>query len=318
MPCVQALRWLWCKGHQMYYAVDGGDAQQMMQALQEQVQQTEGKGHWYALVDFAFDHEEGRKLAGWPAPTWPLYHASPLHTMAHVSPCLLALPPHPGSDDWARKVGQLIRHAGGRPMLSFVHSRIEVSALQSAWQSCLFVYTSDKLRMLLRFADTRVSCGLPQALSQTHWTRLCQPLFQWLIVDRHGVLRPLPMAALPDAPAHTDEPIELSDIEYAKLVAQGQADALVNALYEGIPEWLPQKNKAQLHGQMTQVVALVESFKIDKAPDQLALATATCVSHGALLTVPELTKVLANPALWPNRSLYDALLPLLPGEETAR
>ena len=302
----------------MYYAVDGGDAEQLIQTLKERVLQTQGTGHWYGLLDLSFDHEEGRRLSRWPLPTWLLYHASPLHTMAHVSPCLFALPFNPDSDDWNRQVGQLIRHAYGRPMLSFVHSRLDGSALQSAWQACLFVYTADKLRMLLRFADTRVSPELSRTLSQTHWARICQPLLQWLIVDRDGALRSLPMGESKDPLEHADEPIELNDAEYASLVAQGQPDALINSLYKGIPEWLPQEDKALLHKQMKQVVVLAEKFQIDKAPDQIALATAVCVSQGALLAASELDQVLGTPESWPNSSLYDALLPLLRVEEEAK
>lgn len=302
----------------MYYAVDGGNAEQLIQALGEQVRQSSESGHWYGLLDLSFDHEEGRRLSRWPLPTWPLYHAMPLHTMGHVSPCLFALPLTTDSDDWSRQVGQLIRHAYGRPMLSFVHSRLDGSALQSAWQTSLFVYTADKLRMLLRFADTRVTPELSRTLSQSNWARICQPLLKWLIVDRDGTLISLPLGESSDPLDLADKPIELNDAEYAGLVAQGQPDALINSVYEGIPEWLPQKEKAILHKQMKQVVALAEKFQIDKAPDQIALATAVCVSQGALLTSAELDQVLGSPESWPNSNLYDALLPLLSVEEEAK
>jgi len=272
----------------MYFAMDKGDVSHLAQELTEQLNTSQMDLNWYALLDSGFDH--GRRKVRLTSATWPLYFQHEWGELREVSPLLITLP---ASDP--ATLQRLLQHGQGRPMLSFVASLLDAEALRAAWQRCLSMATTDGQSYVLRFADTRITAALPQALSPDSWQRLSAPLEQWLIVDRSGRLQALPVSSLGlDADeADEEEDWELSDKELAALLQAAQADNLADKLHDDFSELLPESG-AMLHSWLQRTTALLLEYHIEQAPDQLMLAVAVCCSQGALLDDSRLIQTLAN------------------------
>lgn len=285
----------------MYFAMDNGDVTYLSQALFEQLKASPVQLNWYALLDTGFDH--GRRKLRLPGAVWPLYFEQEWGELREVSPLLIERP----QEDQAA-LRKLLRHCQGRPMLSFVASRLDAQALRAAWQRCLRLSTADGQGYLLRFADTRISANLPRALSLASWQRLCAPLDHWLIVDRTGrlqALTPPPRAMVTDE----DEDWVLSDRELAALLQAAQADILADRLHDEFAELLPESG-ALLHDWLQRACAVLSEYHIESVPDQLALAVTVCCSQGAGLDDPRLHSVLATHAA-EHTPLDEALAQLL-------
>lgn len=270
----------------MYFAMDKGDVAEQSQALETLLGALPDGLHCYALLDDGFDYKR-RKI--WQARTgWPLYHQPDWGELQEVSPRLVEL-----QAGEPQALQRLLRHCQGRPMLGFVTSRLAAPALRDIWQRSLSAATEDGQWYVVRFADTRIAASLAQVLSAAAWQRLCQPLEQWLIIDRHGQLLPLalpPKQPTPDA----EDAWQLSPQEYAALMQAAQADVLADQLHDHFADLLPTSG-ALLHDWLQRTAELLATYRIEDAPEQLTVAVAVCCSQGRLLDDPRLTQVLALP-----------------------
>lgn len=300
----------------MYFAVD--DLQ--IASLQAQILSTMQAGHvdahWYALVDLAFDHERVNPLR-WPHAFEPIYRKT---GMDAVSPTLLRLS-SPASDAARMDLARLLRHCDGRPMLSFVHTELDMTALADAWQAITKVQTEDGQTFLLRFADARVHSTLPGSLGSQNWQRLCRPLLAWHTIDRSGQWQTLPMPEHASTgqgsidPLGTQEPFCIDAQAFARMLDAAQPDVLIDAMAERLPDVLPERHKARCHALVARACDLARAHDLEGLDDQLALALLACLSDGALLTHPALPDLLA--AYQPGAGvgadkLSDTLMALLP------
>ncbi|TDR80103.1 DUF4123 domain-containing protein [Paludibacterium purpuratum] len=285
----------------MYFAMDKGDMPQLYQMLCEQRHASPAGLNWFALLDSGFNHR--RPPGPRPGAVWPLYGQPEWGELRQVSPLLIEWS---GEDATAWQT--LLRHCQRRPMLSFVASRQDGAALCAAWLRCLQLTTADGQGYLLRFADTRISAALSQALEPASWRRLCAPLEQWLIIDRAGRLQTLPLP-LPGDTVEEDEDWTLSDSELAALLQAAQPDMLADRLHDDFVELLPSSG-ALLYDWLRRTCELLAEHGIDNAPDQLTLAVAVCCSQGVLLDDSRLPALLAKHGQTPD-VLDEALAPLL-------
>lgn len=286
-----------------YYASDPANFDELAERLTEAFSAAAHATNWYALVDMAFD--EGTKP--WPlaTPHVSLYDGSHLEQLRSVSPVLWEFPTHP-PEAAVTLLRRLTRHAAGRPMLSFVGSKFSAAALSAALQPVLELETADGQSFLLRIADTRVLPALPLALTATHWSLLCAPIDAWHVVDRFGKLTTLPMLSRTEDTFTPTSRIRLDDDELTALLQAGEPDALIRALEEGFAELMPQKSRAALYTEVTQVCALAQAHGIEGAPDRLALVLVNRMAGGQLCHDARLLQWLAQ-AQWKSGGFSEAL-----------
>lgn len=262
-----------------YHAVDPYDHLLLRDNITQQIGAA-SEGHWYALIDRAFDHG-GKRFSASPANDYPVYHTGHLQALATVSPYLIELPTE--SQAQLRKfLGRLLLHCRGRPMLSFVQSGHSGNELVDAWQDLLEVETADGQAFLLRFADTRVLPELCACVAPL-WQRLAHVVTAWWIINRSGEL-----AALPLLKAQGESgKFRLNEREFACLLASGLPDALADRLNEHFPDLLARRCGSANFRLLHRGCELAGRHGIEAFPDQLALSVALLYSDGKLLDDPQ-------------------------------
>ena len=258
-----------------FFAVNPSDVERLTAKILAKVVEPErtvtGRRHILALVDQGFDHTGSRLAVSQPATR--LYDCDRWSVLADHGPLLIQLPVHQATT-CSEAVEALVRHCSGRPMLSFLKSSFTLDALVDHWRQLIAPEVAGVGPVLLRWADTRVSSYMAQALLPQNWRCFSAPLSGWWTVDRYGDLNPLiddtehqsavlPVVAMPFA---------LSDSEVVELTRLGMPDALVQTLWEQLPELVSQDRPAVLYGTMNEAVSLAEANGIEAYPDIHALA----------------------------------------------
>jgi hypothetical protein len=258
-----------------------------------------GGYYWYALVDTAFDHE-GKVLHVPGSEGSPLYHQGELAAFSGVSPVLHALSTG-DLDRLQHKLSRFLHHCQGRPMLSFIRSKLQVSDLRDGWQSLLEVETEDKECYLLRFADTRV---LPTLAGQEKiWKRLAADVTAWWTIERDGGLRDL---ALPALPEHNEDPLEIDNDCLAELLLAGEVDAMADYMADYFPELLAARDGYANYEILEQTLTLCSEQSVFGTTDQYALGVAALFTDGRLLNAPE-TSTWLSEKTWSEQRFEDAL-----------
>lgn len=293
----------------MYFAVDAFTVDECLDALQTRIAQTPETLQWYALLDCAMAH---RNESAHHSPFPPkikalrnsgmlsLYSESPLNQMEDFAPALLAIPKQPEENRLVlRKVLSLCK---GKPMLSFVCSHHDAKAIRDYWQSCVYPECGDGQHLLLRFADTRVTEVLPNALAPEHWGKLCQALSQWWIINRRGELTALAVSQLPDTvgnqPSRLPEvpdTLVLQQSEIDALTTMGLADAVINFFDDQEAIVLPDTGRADFYAHIQSACDLAHMHGVESFSDITALSLTSALTQGHALQSSAL-KVVLNTA----------------------
>lgn len=281
-----------------YFAVDPYDHVLLREGITERIGAAP-EGHWYALIDRAFDHG-GKPFSASPVSDYPVYHTGRLQALATVSPSLIELPTE--SQAQLRKfLGRLLLHCRGRPMLSFIQSEHSGNELVEAWQELLEVETADGQAFLLRFADIRVLPELNDCVTPL-WQRLAHVVTAWWIINRSGEL-----AALPLVKAQGESgKFRINEREFACLLASGLPDALADRLHEHFPDLLAKRSGSANFRLLHRGCKLAGRHGIEAYPAQLALSVAFLYSDGKLLDDPQFESWMQQKP-WLNGSLEAAL-----------
>jgi hypothetical protein len=304
----------------VYFAVDQADPTVLARVLQKQLLTAHSQAsertitHWFAVVDGAFDY--GRRALSWHLPVARVYEATTLDSLKALSPYLAALPA-PQDASFEKYVRQLIRHCSGRPMLSFIACNVEANELCAQWQRCVMLQTAgDNDPYLLRFADTRVLPALVTLPNQNLWRALTESISQWSVVDRTGALLGLQLDAQ-GTQVQTDnadgEMLELTDPDLSQLLKSGQADSVINAIEDQLPELLPERKRAQFHERVQIACEFAGRYQIDAFPDLVALAVVGHLTAGGIYEDAAVLKLLSE-RRWINGQLNDVLSEFLPEE----
>lgn len=281
-----------------YYAVDSYDPKNLRDALLAQVSSASPSDHWFAILDSAFDHK-GKRLRWFNKNLFEVYHQGHLAGLAHVSPILIPLQHE--SKRLEQELMRLLAHCRGRPMLSFIRSKLSAEAIRKQWQSILEIETEDAQTFVLRFADTRV---LPALIEIGEvWQRVAGVIAEWQIIGRNGDLVAL---ELPRAPDTNNAPLRIDDKALAQLLKSGEADALANVLDEHFPELLPADQGARVYARLRQLLSLGEKYGIAGNTEFFALAVADFSTQNQLLEHPTFSSWLSQRP-WQSMQLEDAL-----------
>lgn len=284
----------------MYFASDSCNTRAVCGALMEKIRRQPGLV-WLALVDGAFDH--GRSGLALPNERRVLYDCDSMSDLMEASPFLLTLT----VDDeplLQRELATLVRHRKERPMLSFIGTSSTVFSVIENFRQFANAVTDDGQEFLLRFADTRVLPGLPDALRQTNWDGMTCLLSEWLLIDREGKLQELPLCA---HRAPLQGRFQLSSAEFASLVTNSEPDAVIDAIAEGTSEALPEGNRATVYGTVANACRLAQRYKVHAFPDVVALAYLGLLDNGRGLRSAALTEMLAS-MQWEPGNLINSLV----------
>lgn len=282
-----------------YYAVRSYDFPALLADLSRRVVNAAEGHYWYALVDTAFDHE-GKALRVPGNEGLALYQQGRLASLSGVSPVLYALSTD-DTDQLKRQLSRFLHHCQGRPMLSFIRSKLPVSDLRDGWQSLLEVETEDKECYLLRFADTRVLPAL--AIQEKIWGRLAADVTAWWTIGRDGLLLDL---ALPVLPGHNEDPLQIDNDCLAELLRAGEVDAMANYMADYFPELLTVRDGYANYEILEQTLTLCSEQSVFGTTDQYALGVAALFTDGRLLTDPE-TSTWLSEKTWGEKGIEDAL-----------
>lgn len=283
----------------MYFASDASHTATVCTALIEKIR-AQPERNWFALVDGAFDH--GRPGPSLPNERYLLYDCDGLSDLLAVSPCLIALAAH-DEDQLRIELATLVRHRKERPMLSFIGTSASVSSVNANFRLFANAITDDGQELLLRFADTRVLPGLPAALRQAYWDGMTCLLSDWIVIGRDGTLQALPLNA---NRAPFKGGFQLSSAEFARLVSNGEPDAVLDAIAESNPEALPEGSRAAIYDKVVASCSFAERHKVRAFPDLVALAYLVLLNDGKGLRDPNLSKMLLS-SQWTAGSLINDL-----------
>lgn len=283
----------------MYFASEPCNTPAVIRKLVEKIRM-QPELTWIALVDGAFDHGQ----AGLPLPNerHALYDYDGMSDLLDASPYLIALTTH-NEERLHLELTTLIRHRKERPMLSFIVTSSSAKAINENFRLFDNAVTEDSQELVLRFADTRVSPGLPGSLRQAYWDGMTCLLSEWIVIDRRGDLQPLPLNA---NKAPLKGTFQLSSSEFAKLLANGEPDAVLDAIADGNPEALPELDRATIYLKVVDACSFAQRHKVRALPDLVALAYLALLNDGKGLSDPKLRDLLLR-GEWASGSLIDQL-----------
>lgn len=283
----------------MYFASDAPYAATVSTALIEKIR-AQPEHNWLALVDGAFDH--GRPGPSLPNECYPLYDCDGLSDLLAASPFLIVLTAHDKAQ-LKMELDTLVRHRKERPMLSFIGTSASASSVNENFRLFANAMADDNQAFLLRFADTRVLPGLPNALRQAYWDGMTCLLSDWILIGRDGTPEVLPLNAN-RAPFKGE--FQLSPAEFARLVSNSEPDAVLDAIAESNPEALPEGSRAALYDKVVASCSFAEKHKVRAFPDLVALAYLALLNDGKGLRDPKLSDMLLRPQ-WTAGSLINEL-----------
>lgn len=284
----------------MYFASDRCNTGAVSKALGEMIRESPER-NWLALVDGAFDH--GLVDLALPNERHALYDFGNVTDLLGASPFLITLT----VDDDVRlqfELTSLLRHRRERPMLSFIGSTSPASSVNENFRLYANALTDDKQEFLLRFADTRVLDGLPGALRQEYWDGMTCLMSEWVLIDRKGELRQLPLRV---GRMPLEGAFQLSSAEFDCLLLNSEPDAIVDTIADSNPEAVPETKRVMLYGMVAEACAFAKTNEVRAFPDLVALAYVGVLTGGKGLRDPKLRELLLG-GQWKSGSLIDRLM----------
>lgn len=283
----------------MFFASDVSHTSSVCTALIDKIG-TQLALTWLALVDGAFDH--GRASISLPNERRALYDCDGLSDLLAASPFLVVLTAH-DEERLRFELATLIRHRKERPMLSFIGTSAPASAVNENFRLFANASTEDEQDFLLRFADTRVLPGIPNALRQTYWDGMTCMLSEWIFIDREGKAQALTLGA---NRTPLKSRFQLSPSEFGMLVTNSEPDAIIDAIAESNPEALPDGSRAAIYDKVADSCSFAEKHNVRAFPDLVALAYLALLDGGKGLRNPKLSEMLLR-SQWTAGSLINDL-----------
>jgi len=196
-------------------------------------------------------------------PKQSLYEGTRLQEFGTAAPQLLVLPDDlPEQDDYLQKATDA---CSGKPMLSFMASCLSADSLQNHLAPYLVARTADGIEWPIRWGDTRGLPGLIDALDVKLRTHLLSPLYAWWSIDRRGRFVARAGTADPTPPPAGFDALPISDAIFARLVDQGEADAILASIHDIQPDVLKQRAPAECHALVGKHMLIADQHGISAA-----------------------------------------------------
>lgn len=296
-----------------YYGVDPISSATVaaFQAAWAQARHVHPSLQLYALVDAAFD-EAGfaALLQGFEGRAASLYAGTELSELDSVAPWLLELITS-DQDVLSAQLQQLAQLRRGRPMCSFLGSSRGMDALRNHFRSRLHIEVDD-LRLILRFADTRVLEALAHVLRPSEMDMLFPPdTYVWFPCRREGQAatrqladdRPLP----PD-----DTALHIDAGQFAALVDAGDADLVIHNLAQQDPGCFGSGRPSDVHAFVGEQLKRARGHGLTHFQDLEAYCMAALAGGAAFDAQPDVAFAIVEAGRAPGS--LAASLSRLPGQ----
>ncbi|MQR00239.1 DUF4123 domain-containing protein [Glaciimonas soli] len=263
----------------MYHGVDPHHPElqsQIVTAISNTIAEHEaqqGKLHAYALVDGVYDKALGLQL--WEnsqqsdTGVVSLYGDSSISGYEEVSPFLIRL----GKNN----LPQLLAYGQGKPMLSFLQTPLSLTALQRHFAPFLQVHTpSDRLRFVIRFADTLNTLNILETLSETQLEAFRFGFTAWHVINRKGTLTTIAGTYVDAASYAATEigeanAIDITNRQYGRLVADTEADTILCSLAEEAQQLIKGRKASVLYNMISNLLGEMTLRGINSEPERYAL-----------------------------------------------
>jgi hypothetical protein len=248
----------------MYFAVDklASDFHEQLTDAFQRAQPGADSLRFYALVDTAFHHVQGHRPDREQKALWTsIYDGTGNAALVDASPCLLPLPDEPRS--LRGQLFRLLKKNSGYPMMSFIASHLSTIALAAAFKPFIEAGCDDDQSFLLRFGDTRVLPAVDEVLRKEQVAGWRHGVAYWWVPDRRGNLMCLPEYAdsTPSARLPTT-PLLVSQAAFALLADAGDADAILDAIFDQNPGLLLAQRPSDAYGLVQRLRPKLKEFGI--------------------------------------------------------
>ena len=223
----------------------------------------------YLLIDGVFDSRWFAYLSSQPALSWHALLASlPGNSKAvlKISPLLVSYAP----DD--QEMESLLRATSGKPMLSVLNTPDDMDLLSDRLARWCVV-KADGQSFNFRFTDTRRLPGIVAALDAQQRGQLLGPTQGAHYVNRQGRWEALSLPQQPESPVA--QRVELTDAQFAKMVADSEADEILAALAQPLPSGYAALAPSQRYARARLALTLAERHDQKDAPGRMALCRLT-------------------------------------------
>jgi hypothetical protein len=232
-----------------------------LDALQDEIasiRNTRPDAHVFALLDCAFAESTYAAILKHGLPSRSLYDLSetPSRDLQAVSPTLIPLTP-----ETAPQWRDVLRLTDGWPMLSLIvtpESLDELALRLSPW--C--IVNADGQPFVFRFPDTRRLSAIVDVLTPEQHGAFLGPAIAWQYRTRSATWAELP---LPVTPLPAADYVKLDAQQYARLISDSEADAIMSHLNVNEPPTLLPYHPAAAHELVSRALKRADRYGIADA-----------------------------------------------------
>lgn len=265
----------------MYFAIDklaDDFFDQLVQATTK-AQNANQTLNIYALVDTAFFMlDKSLKQSTWLDDAISIYRDTALVGLSEASPHLL--PINLLEKNTQQHFRKILHACNGKPMLSVIASHLPIDDLVYRFKPFLEISAEDEQTFVLRFADTRILPVLDGILCHEQLSEWRQGISHWWYPDRHGNLASLPEIARQNpTKVRSTMHLKLSQSRFNQLIEAGNADAILDAIFEQNPTLLSAKKPSYFYTTVQQLQRPLRTFEINNFTDIVLFCTTATATH---------------------------------------
>lgn len=245
----------------------------------------------YAVIDSSFHEGLNTRLEGLGVHFLSLFDGTPEHALAEIAPLLIPL------DAASDKTRSLLLQLGGQhPCLSWLCSPLEPSTLAKRLVRWHTVRIEDGGTLLLRWYDTLVQAALIDLLDERQRDTFFDGIDRWAYCDRFGNWRSFVLQRTSDSADLTDDPMELSNAQFAGLLEASQSDVVLRHLKEVIPDEIGRCDPMALYALVQEQVRTANRLGWDGLDDQTQFLLPSLYTSGMAAAHPDFLRLMTGPA----------------------
>ncbi|AKZ63360.1 hypothetical protein F506_12380 [Herbaspirillum hiltneri N3] len=242
-------------------------------------QQVDTPLHTYARIDGAFDDAWGSALLWQQSQAVKVHYVRSIYTESRLEALeecapFLVIVEH---DNRMRLFENLLARTGGKPMITFIQSPLDLFALQKHLVRFSQIETPDTLVLPLRFAD---SVGLPDILEvfdADQRAAILSGVTAWHTIDRQGGVTTITGAcrdaALYATPDYGDvDCIPFTEVQFVALVDSAESDEILAEVVDRATKLYQHEKISTLFAKIKTALAQMDQRHIKDAQDRRALA----------------------------------------------
>ena len=233
----------------------------------------------YALIDTAFFMlDKSSKKSTWLDQAVSIYRDTELAALCEASPHLIAI--NLLEKNTQLQLRKILNACNGKPMLSIIASPLSIDDLTNRFKPFLEISAEDEQSFVLRFADTRILPVLDGILCDEQLPEWRHGISHWWYPNRHGNLVSLPEYATqnPSKKLKTAH-LKLTQSRFNQLIEAGDADAVLDAIFDQNPAFLVEKKPSHFYTMIQQLQIPIRTFEINNFTDIVLFCTTALATN---------------------------------------